>query len=123
MGPDLTGLGGRFSVRDLLDSIINPSAVVSDQFAAAVVTKKNGDTVGGRLIRQDDSEVVLMPNMFKPQSLTVIPAAEVAAVEPSAQSQMPANLINNLNWDELRNLVAYLVAGGDPKHPSFKSLP
>jgi putative heme-binding domain-containing protein len=119
VGPDLTGLGGRFSVRDLLDSIINPSAVVSDQFAAAVVTKKNGDTVGGRLIRQDETEVVLMPNMFNPQSLTTIARSDVASVENSTQSQMPASLINNLNWDELRDLLAFLIAGGDPKHPSY----
>ena len=121
VGPDLTGLGGRFSVRDLLDSIINPSAVVSDQFAAAVVTKTNGDTVGGRLIRQDDAEVVLMPNMFNPQSLTTILKTQVASVEASTQSQMPSSLINNLNWDELRDLLAFLVAGGDPKHPSYSA--
>lgn len=123
VGPDLTGLGARFSVRDLLDSIINPSAVVSDQFQAAVVTKKNGDTLAGRLVREDETEIVLMPNMFNPQALTVVPRSDAATVEPSAQSQMPANLINNLNWDEVRDLLAYLVAGGDPRHPNYAAAP
>ena len=32
-GPDLTGVAGRFSPRDLLESIIDPSKEVSDQYA------------------------------------------------------------------------------------------
>ncbi|MDX2021201.1 MAG: c-type cytochrome [Deltaproteobacteria bacterium] len=123
VGPDLTGLGARFSVRDLLDSIINPSAVISDQYQAAIVTKKNGETLGGRLIREDDTEIVLMPNMFNPQALVPVPRADVAKVEPSTQSQMPGGLINSLNWDELRDLLAFLVAGGDPQHPSYTERP
>lgn len=122
-GPDLTGLGSRFSVRDLLDSIINPSAVISDQYQAAVVTKKNGETLGGRLIREDETEIVLMPNMFNPQTLVPVPRADVAKVEPSTQSQMPGGLVNALNWDELRDLLAFLVAGGNPQHPSYTARP
>ena len=32
-GPDLTGLAGRFSAKDLLESIVDPSKVISDQYA------------------------------------------------------------------------------------------
>jgi mono/diheme cytochrome c family protein len=37
-GPDLTVAAGRFSVRDLLESIVEPSKVISDQYAAVVLT-------------------------------------------------------------------------------------
>ena len=33
-GPDLTGLAGRFTTRDLLESIVAPSKVISDQYGA-----------------------------------------------------------------------------------------
>ena len=36
-GPDLTGAAGRFSVRDLLESIIEPNKVISDQYAAVTM--------------------------------------------------------------------------------------
>ena len=38
-GPDLTGVAGRFSVRDLLESILEPSKAISDQYAAVVITR------------------------------------------------------------------------------------
>ena len=45
-GPDLTVVSGRFSVRDLLESIVEPSKEISDQYAATVIT-----TTDGRLMR------------------------------------------------------------------------
>src|SRR5438552_5120241 len=45
VGPDLTAVAGRFSVRDLLESIVEPSKAISDQYGAIVIRKKNGDVV------------------------------------------------------------------------------
>ena len=33
---------------------------------------------------------------------------------------MPPGLINPLGEDELRDLIAYLMAGGDPDHPIYQ---
>jgi hypothetical protein len=33
---------------------------------------------------------------------------------------MPPLLINNLNPERLRDLMAYLVSGGDPQHEVFR---
>jgi hypothetical protein len=33
---------------------------------------------------------------------------------------MPPGLINALNADELRSLIAYLQSGGDPQHAVFR---
>jgi len=30
-------------------------------------------------------------------------------------------MINGMNKDELLDLIAYLISGGDSKHPAFKS--
>jgi len=38
-GPDLTGAGGRYTPRDLLDNIINPSKEINEQFVPTVITK------------------------------------------------------------------------------------
>jgi hypothetical protein len=34
-------------------------------------------------------------------------------------SMMPAGLVNALNPDELQDLVAYLLSGGNPADPMF----
>ena len=49
-GPDLTGVAGRFSVRDLLESIVEPSKEISDQYAAVIITTTNGKVVTGRIV-------------------------------------------------------------------------
>ena len=37
LGPDLSGVAGRFSVRDLLESIVVPSKTISDQYEAVTI--------------------------------------------------------------------------------------
>src|SRR5262249_255646 len=49
-GPDLTAAAGRFSVRDLLESIVEPSKVISDQYAAVVIATSDGKTITGRIV-------------------------------------------------------------------------
>jgi hypothetical protein len=45
---------------------------------------------------------------------------DVANVEPSQISMMPPGTIALMNKDELSDLLAYLISGGDPKHKVFK---
>lgn len=49
-GPDLTAVASRFSRRDILESITEPSKVVSEQFQNTTVVLKNGDDVTGRMV-------------------------------------------------------------------------
>lgn len=39
-GPDLTQLGTRFSTKDILESIIEPSKTISDQFGSTIFSLK-----------------------------------------------------------------------------------
>src|SRR5581483_5250656 len=45
LGHDLSGVGNRFSARDLLESIILPSKVISDQYASKTVVTSDGQIV------------------------------------------------------------------------------
>jgi hypothetical protein len=45
IGPDLTGIQNRYTMADLLDNIIAPSDVVSDQYESTVLTLKEGSVV------------------------------------------------------------------------------
>ena len=50
VGPDLTALAGRFSTRDLLESIVLPSKVISDQYEAVIIATSDGRVVTGRIM-------------------------------------------------------------------------
>mgnify|MGYP001452287562 FL=1 len=48
--------------------------------------------------------------------------AKVASKEGSKLSMMPGGLINSMNAEELKDLIAYFVSAGDRKHKVFRSL-
>src|SRR5262249_7915947 len=69
-GPDLTIASGRFSPRDLLESIIEPSKVISDQYVASIFTLTDGRVVTGRIINYQGDNMSVMTNMLDPNGLT-----------------------------------------------------
>ena len=119
IGPDLTQIGTRFSTKDMLEAIIEPSKTISDQYAATIFYLKNGKSVVGRLINQDDEKYSISQNPFAPQSLRDIPKKDVSRTQLSDVSIMLPGMINRLNEDELKDLMAFLMAGGNKEHPVY----
>ena len=119
-GPDLGSLGNRFSIRDILVAICEPSASISEQYMASIVKLKGGDTLSGRLILRNDKEVAVASNPFDLNQLTKAPADKVESIEFSQVSIMPPGMISGMNRDELMDLMAYLLSGGDAAHKVFK---
>jgi putative heme-binding domain-containing protein len=120
IGPDLTQLGTRFSAEDMIEAIVEPNKTISDQYASTVLYLKNGQSVVGRLTNQDEDNYYLSQNPFAPDFIREIPKEEVTQTKLSAVSVMPPGTINPLNEDELRDLIAYLMAGGNPEHPIYQ---
>ena len=50
----------------------------------------------------------------------IIDKDDVESAMPSKVSQMPAGLIDTLNEEELKDLVAYLLSGGNRKDKVYK---
>ena len=120
IGPDLTGSGNRYTLGDLMENIIEPSKVISDQYGSETIVKKDGSSILGRVGAVDDTSISLMTNPFAPEALIKIPLKEVKSRKAFPVSMMPPGLINTMNPDELADLVAYLMSGGNPDHPTFK---
>ncbi|MFP4094786.1 MAG: c-type cytochrome [Cyclobacteriaceae bacterium] len=120
IGPDLTQLGTRFSAEDMLEAIVEPNKTISDQYASTVLYLKNGKSVVGRLTNQDEENYYLSQNPFAPDYIREVPKEEVSQTKLSAVSVMPPGTINALNEEELRDLIAYLMAGGNPDHPVYQ---
>ncbi len=113
-GPDLTSLGNKFTARDVLEAIFEPNKVVSDQFTGQVLTKKDGSTLFGHVTKghHGDVEVYEVMPAAADAQLVRVPVADVQKVEKSPLSPMPADLVDRLSRDELRELVAFLLSRG-----------
>lgn len=123
IGPDLSSVRNKFSLNDLLESIIEPSKVISDQYGSVILTTTDGETHQGRVLLKDTGKKAAHYNVYSSdpaQEPVAISASKVKSVEPSKVSQMPPGLINSLNPSELRDLIAYLMSRGNPNDPVYK---
>ncbi len=118
-GPDLTNVATRFKRRDLLESITEPSKVLSEQYMMTVFTMKDGSVTAGRISQENADKAVVMTNPFDTSTTTIVSKADVKSRELSKASMMPPGLLNTLSEDEFLDLLAYLESMGDEKHPNF----
>ena len=119
IGPDISGAGNRYSVKDLLENIIEPSKVISDQYGTEQLTMADGEVIIGRIVAEDSNRYSVMTNPFAPDELARPEIAKVRSRKSYPISMMPTGLINALNPDELKDLVAYLLSGGNPTDSMF----
>ena len=106
LGPDLTTVSQRFQKKEILESILYPSQVISDQYAAQTIVTKDGRTItgmvaptgnGGLLVLQSNGEkAVVTPDNIEERSR-------------SKQSAMPEGLLNSLTLEEIADLFSYLT--------------
>jgi len=120
VGPDLTGSAGRFSVKDLLESIIEPNKVISDQYETTLITLKDGNVVMGRIVNLKGNNLRVNTNMLNPGQFTNVNRDKVKKIEPAPISMMPPGLLNTLSEEEVYDLMAYLLSRGNPDHEMFK---
>ncbi|MEO9591787.1 c-type cytochrome, partial [Rhodopirellula bahusiensis] len=119
LGPDLTSAGGKFSPRDMLVSIIEPSKIISDQYGSTQFLTEDGEVITGRVINMRNKVLSVMTNMLDPSSLTEVDREGVIQTRESQVSMMPNGLLDTLNQEEIADLVAYLRAGGNAKHAIY----
>jgi len=122
VGPDLTNLAKRSDYKSILESTIHPNMVVSEQFEQHELKMKDGSITMGRVVTEEDGEYGLVQSGLQPLNLTKIKKSKVASKNGSSISMMPGGLINSMNAEELKDLIAYFVSAGDRKHKVFRSL-
>ena len=110
IGPDLTSVAQRFQRKEILESIVYPSQVMSDQYASKTVT------VGGKLYtgivasNGNGTTTVLQSDARKVELKT----SEIEEIKPSKISTMPEGLANRLSLEQIGDLFAYLMSAPEP---------
>ncbi len=120
VGPELGGAGSKYSRRDILDSLLEPSKVVSDQYQNTTIVKTDGDDVTGRITDENAERVIVLPNMLATETTVEVRLPEIVRREPSKLSPMPTGLLNQLTRDEILDLIAYIESAGNTNAVNFK---
>jgi putative heme-binding domain-containing protein len=119
VGPDLTAISSRFSTKDILDSIIHPSKVLSEQYVYEKITTKDDEQYVGRIVGETAEVIEILENPYS-EIRTSIKVSNIQSRENSTLSPMPEGLIQVLKKDEILDLLAYLESGGNPQSDNFK---
>ncbi len=118
-GPDLTLLSSRYSIRDLAESIVEPSRTISDQYEDTEFVLDDETVIIGRVVGRDGSVVQVMPSRLDPDAVVEIGGDRVVAERASAVSPMMPGLLDRLGEDEVLDLFAYLLSEGDARSAMF----
>jgi len=104
-GPVLAGIGSKRSPKELLESIIEPSAKLSPGYGVATLTLKDGTTTAGIVMEETTTNLKLK---IGKEDLQTIAKSEIETRE-DIPSSMPG-VKDILSKQEIRDLVAYLVS-------------
>jgi putative heme-binding domain-containing protein len=118
-GPDLTNVAGRFSPRDLAESLIEPSKVISDQYRAHQILA-DGKQYTGRVLSDANGKLSILVDAEDATKVIELAKDDIDRMEPSKVSLMPADLLNVLNQEEVLDMMAYLLSRGDANDRMFK---
>lgn len=111
IGPDLTSVRSKFDAPYVVEAIVHPSKDISDQYGSSVVVLDDGRVLNGLAVENDETVTIYSNN--PDEKPVTVPKDEVIEMTPSKVSQMPEDLLNKLNKEEIRDLVAYVLSGGD----------
>ena len=107
IGPELTGIASRFSKREILESILYPSHIISDQYASKKVLTLDGESYTGMLSEPGNQTLQIRDSN---NQLLVIKEENVDQILPSSSSIMPAGLLDDSSLQEISDLMSFLGA-------------
>lgn len=105
VGPNLSAIGQIRTERDLLESILFPSATIVREFEPVAIDTAAGESLLG-VIRRNTTETIVLADAGGQEH--TVARDQIAAMHTLPVSLMPAGLERTLSPQELLDLVAYL---------------
>jgi len=116
-GPNLAGVGKRLTRDKILESLIDPSAVIVPGFAVGTFKLNDGRLITGSIFGENEKEVTVKQ---QDGSIVTIPVGDIKKRVPPTSPMPPMD--NVLKPREIRDLIAWLAtletggAAGDGHH-------
>lgn len=105
IGPDLTTIGSNRTAKDLLESVVFPSATIVRDYESNSVVTVNGNVYTGMIAKETADTLYLQQQAGEP---IAIARADIEQMAPSPTSIMPSGLDDALSDQELADVVAFL---------------
>jgi putative heme-binding domain-containing protein len=114
VGPDLTHVAGRFSKRDILESILSPSKVVADNYRNVQIVTTDGRQIVGRVDSEGDfrsEKLRIATEPLRPATIVEISKREIEQAREAETSPMPQGLLDAFTQQDVLDLLAFLTSG------------
>ena len=105
IGPDLTGIGSRFSRIHLVESMLDPGRSIAPSYSTMVVALKDGRVLTGVRVSESDLLLVLGDKEGKLHQLAT---SNIEEITTQAISTMPGGLEKKLTDREFADLLSFL---------------
>ncbi|MDB5391858.1 MAG: hypothetical protein JWM11_7504, partial [Planctomycetaceae bacterium] len=119
VGPDLTTVRRRFQKKEIVESVLFPSQVISDQYKAVTVSTSDGLIYTGMPIPSpnpgNEKQLVLL---LSDASKVVVAKNKIEDQLPAKLSVMPEGLFKNLTEQEIADLFAFLETSRSNPEPA-----
>lgn len=102
-GPNLKGVAGRLTKKELLESIIDPSTQLAAGFGVVLIDLKNGEKVNGTLMQETGTTLTIKPG----QEESIVILKSDIAQRRNMPSSMPA-MGTLLTKREIRDVLAFI---------------
>ena len=96
----------------LLSNILEPSAVIQDDYQMVVITTQSGRTFSGNITSESESQLTIS---IVGQENIAIAKSQIVSRETVPQSMMPVGLLNALTDQEIVDLIAFLQTTEPPE--------
>jgi len=120
VGPDLTKLPPEYSKVDVLEHILNPSKKIDKKYQSNVIALTSGKVITGLILEETGEVLKVIDNPSAPDKVTIINKSDIEDRTPSEVSIMPKGVLNKLTREEIFDLLAYVLGGGDKENPFFE---
>jgi len=115
-GPDMTGVGRKFTREQLLEQILRPSKVIAPEFKTTLLTLRDGTELSGFVLRRMEAELVLRDETLVDRRVKL---GDIQESRESVLSAMPEGLLAPLTAQEVADLLEYLFHS-EPTSPARK---
>ena len=118
-GPDLTSLASRFSRREIVEAVLDPSKDVPARYRTKSILTKDGLQFNGMVVEDNGAYTVLQSDGKK----IVVAETEVDKIKELETSAMPQGLLDNLSLEEINDLFTYMYSSQQDSQEQQESQP
>lgn len=106
LGPELSGIGVRSETKTIIQSILEPSATITEGYQLQTITLKDGNVHAGAVLRESDAEIRLVK---LDGTVEIVDVPSIESRSKSALSTMPTGF-ELLGDEQVADLVKFLVS-------------